>query len=211
MAYYPVFLDLAGRGCVVIGGGPAAEDKVHGLLASGAAVTVVAEEVTRGLAALAAAGRIDRHRRGFAAGDLAGARLAVVCAQPPEVVSAVWEESRRLGVLVNTIDDVAHCDFIAPAVVRRGDLQIAVSTGGRAPALAVRLREKLERELGEEHARFLEMAGAVRSALAERRPDFAERRDLWYRLVDSDVLDLLRRGEDGAAAQRFAEILGVAP
>jgi siroheme synthase-like protein len=211
VAFYPVFLDLAGRRCVVLGGGELAGEKVGGLLTAGAEVTVIAEEVTSGISELAAAGRISHRCRGYASGDLEGARLAIVCAQPPAVASAVWEEGRRLGVLVNTVDDVAHCEFIAPSVVRRGDLQIAISTGGRAPALAVRLRQKLERELGEEHARFLEMAGAVRGALAERRPDFAERRELWYRLVDSDVLSLLRRGEEAKALGRFTEILGVSP
>ncbi len=102
-----------------------------------------------------------------------------------------------------------HSSFIAAAVVRRGDLTVAISTGGKAPALAVRLRERLERELGAEHARFLELAGAVRAPLAARHPDFARRRELWYQLVDSDVLDLLRRGDEPAARRRFAEILGV--
>jgi hypothetical protein len=123
----------------------------------------------------------------------------------------VWKEALRRRVLVNTVDDVARCDFIAPAIVRRGDLSIAISTGGKAPALAVRLRQWLERQLGEEYGRFLALAGTVRTALAERWPDFGTRRDLWYRLVDSDVIDLLRKGEDEAAAGRFQEILGVAP
>ena len=211
MGYYPVFLDLRGRPCVVVGGGELAEGRVRGLLDSGAMVTVIAEEITEEFAALAAGGTIVLKSRPYQTGDLAGARLAIVCAQSPEVVEAVWEEGRRLGVLVNTLDDVTHCEFIAPAVVKRGDLAIAISTGGRAPALAVRLREKLEREIGEEHARFLEMAGAVRTELAARRPDLAERRERWYRLVDSDVMELLRRGEETSAAQRFAEILGAEP
>src|SRR6185436_1429479 len=107
---------------------------------------------------------------------LDGVCLAIVCSRPAAEVDAIWIEARLRNVLVNTVDDVAHCDFIAPSILRRGDLAIAISTGGRAPALAVRLRQKLEREIGEEHARFLEMAGSVRAALAARRPDFAERR-----------------------------------
>jgi siroheme synthase-like protein len=188
--HYPVFLDLHGRACLVVGGGPLAEEKVRGLLEVGAAV---------------------RHVESYTPGDLDGVCLAIVCSQPPDVVDAVWVEARQRGILVNTVDDVAHCDFIAPSIVRRGDLAIAISTGGRAPALAVRLRQKLEREVGDEHARFLALAGTVRTALAARRPDFNERRELWYRLVDSDVLDLLRQGDEEGAAQRFEEILGVAP
>ena len=190
MAHYPVCLDLRERSCLVIGGGSVAAEKVRGLLDAGAAV---------------------RHRASYAPGDLAGVFLAIVCAQPPEVVEEIWAEARERGVLVNTVDDVAHCDFIAPAVLRRGDLAIAISTGGRAPALAVRLRQKLEREIGDEHARFLALAGSVRAPLAARRPDFAERRELWYRLVDSDVLDLLRQGDEEGAVGRFNEILGVSP
>jgi siroheme synthase-like protein len=174
----------------VVGSGPLAEEKVRGLLDVGAAV---------------------RQVESYTPGDLDGVCLAIVCSQPKEIVDAVWTEARQRGILVNTVDDVAHCDFIAPSIVRRGDLAIAISTGGRAPALAVRLRQKLEREVGEEHARFLALAGTVRTALAARRPDFNERRELWYRLVDSDVLDLLRQGDEDGATRRFEEILGVAP
>lgn len=188
--HYPVFLDLRGRSCLVVGEGALAEEKVRGLLDAGAEV---------------------RQATGFTPGDLTGIALAIVCAQPAEVVAAVWAEAREKGVLVNTVDDVAHCDFIAPSVMRRGDLSIAISTAGRAPVLAVRLRQKLEREIGEEHARFLALAGSVRAAVAARRPDFAERRELWYRLVDSDVFDLLRQGDEEGASRRFTEILGVTP
>ncbi|HEX7186288.1 MAG TPA: bifunctional precorrin-2 dehydrogenase/sirohydrochlorin ferrochelatase [Thermoanaerobaculia bacterium] len=211
MQHYPVYLDLRVRPCVVIGGGSLAEEKVKGLLASGAVVTVVSPGLTPELEELVESSRIVHVPRGYQPGDLEDAFLAIVCDQPLETREAVWKEALRRRVLVNTVDDVARCDFIAPAIVRRGDLSIAISTGGKAPALAVRLRQWLERQLGEEYGRFLALAGTVRTALAERWPDFATRRDLWYRLVDSDVIDLLRKGEDEAAAGRFQEILGVAP
>lgn len=187
---YPVFLDLRRRPCLVIGSGPLAEEKVRGLLAAGAAVT---------------------HRTSYEEGDLEGKVLAIVCGQRPEVADAVWREAQRRNVLINTVDDLPRCGFLAPSVVRRGDLAVAISTNGKAPALAVRLRQRLEGELGEEYGRFLSLAGAVRTPLAALRPDFGERRELWYRLVDSDVLDLLRQGEEEAARARFEEILGVAP
>jgi len=107
------------------------------------------------------------------------------------------------------VDDPACCTFIAPAIVRRGDLTVAISTGGKAPALAVRLRQQLERALGDEYARFLELAGALRTPLTERYPDFEERKTRWYRLVDSEVLELLREGQDGKAQQRMREVLGL--
>jgi uroporphyrin-III C-methyltransferase/precorrin-2 dehydrogenase/sirohydrochlorin ferrochelatase len=209
--YYPVYLDLAGRACAVIGGGPLADEKVRGLLAAGAIVRVVASDLTPGLAELAAAGRIVHLPRPFQPGDLDGTFLAFTAGEDPATVDAVFRQARDSKVLLNTVDDVPHCDFIMPSILRRGDLTVAISTAGKAPALAVRLRECLEGVVGPEHARFLELAGAVRAPLARRWPDFATRRELWYRLVDSDVLALLRQGDEAAALVRFEEILGVAP
>lgn len=114
-------------------------------------------------------------------------------------------------MLVNVVDDVPLCDFIAPSVIRQGDLTVAISTSGKAPALAVRIRESLEEKFGPEYARFLELAGAIRQSLAEKNPDFNTRRTLWYRLVDSDILDLLRAGDEDAAYQKIEDIMGVPP
>lgn len=211
MAHYPVFLDLRERPCVVLGGCGMAEEKVKGLLAAGARVMVIAPTLTPALQELAAEGRILHRAREYQPGDLEGAALAISTDRTPEVAAAVWQEARDHNILLNTVDDVPHCNFIAPAIVRRGDLSIAISTGGKAPVLAVRLRQRLEQEVGEEHARFLALAGAAREPLAHRQPDFATRRELWYRLVDSDVLDLLRQGDETAALGRFEEILGVRP
>lgn len=211
MVPYPVYLDLSDRLCVVIGGCGLAEEKARGLLAAGARVTVVSADLTPGLAELAVEGRIDVIARRYRSGDLRKAFLVVVVEREGAIVEAVWRETRERNVLVNTVDDAPHCDFLAPAVLRRGDLAVAISTNGKAPALAVRLRQHLETELGPEHARFLELAGSVRAPLARLRPDLAARRDLWYRLIDSDILQLLRRGEEEAAAARCEEILGVRP
>jgi precorrin-2 dehydrogenase len=211
MQHYPVYLSLKGRQCFVLGGCAVAEEKVLGLLAGDAKVTVVAPDVTPELAGLAMRGRINLVDRRYRRGDLRTAFLVLVVGQPAAVTDGVWEETRGRNVLVNTLDDVPHCDFIAPAIVRRGDLTVAISTGGKAPALAVRLRQRLEAELGEEHARFLEIAGDLRAPLARRWPNFETRRTLWYRLVDSDVLHLLRRGHESAALTRIEEIFGVAP
>lgn len=211
MSHYPVYLDLRNRPCFVIGGCGMAEEKVRGLLESRARVTVISPDLSEELNRMAAEGRIDWISRRFRRGDLRTACLVIVVGQPPAVTDAVWEETRGRNILVNTLDDVPHCDFIAPAIVRRGDLTVAISTGGKAPVMAVRLRQKLERELGEEHARFLELAGKVRKPLAQLWPDFATRKELWYRLIDSDVIHLLRRGDEATALNRFEEILGVRP
>jgi siroheme synthase-like protein len=209
--HYPVFLDLTDRACFVIGGCALAEEKAKGLLAAGARVTVVSPDLTSGLGGLAVEGRIDFIARRYRRGDLRTAFLVVAVGQGTAVVEAVWEETRGRNVLVNTVDDVPHCDFIAPAIVRRGDLTIAISTGGRAPALAARLRQRLEHEIGPEHGRFLELAGRLRAPLARRWPDLDTRRSLWYRLVDSDVIHLLRRGNEPAALARIEEIMGIGP
>jgi precorrin-2 dehydrogenase / sirohydrochlorin ferrochelatase len=210
-SYYPVFLDLTGRPCFVIGGCAMAEEKVKGLADAGARVTVISPDLTPGLAELAVEAKVDFITRRYRRGDLRTAFLVVVVNQAPPIVQAVWEETRGRNILVNTLDNVPHCDFIAPAIVRRGDLPVAISNGGKAPVMAVRLRQKLEKELGPEHARFLELAGMLRAPLARLWPDLETRRALWYRLIDSDVIHLLRRGNESAALARIKEILGILP
>lgn len=217
MRYYPIYLDLRGRRCVVIGGGTIAEGKVKGLLEAEARVTVVSPQLTSQLQKLASRGLIAHVARRYQPGDLAGAFLAISATDDRAVNEQVWQEATERNItsaglsagLVNVVDDPPHCTFIAPSIVRRGDLTIAISTSGKAPALAVRLRQQLERTIGHEHARFLELVGALRAPLAARYPDFQQRKALWYRLVDSDVLDLLRQGDEHAARRRIGEITGV--
>ena len=209
--YYPVFLDLRDRRCVVVGGDAAAASKVEGLLAAGARVTVIAPRLEPALEARVASGAVHHLARGYRRGDLEGAFLALSVLTDPMVNQPFWKEAETLGIPANVMDDVPRCSFIAPSIVRRGDLCVAVSTSGRAPALAVRIREWLERVFGPEHARFLELAGRAREPLARARPDLAERRELWYRLVDSDVIELLARGDEEAAVARIEEVLGVSP
>lgn len=209
-AYYPVYLSLAERLVVVKGGGPVAERRVAGLLRCGARVRVVAPELTRELARQADAGEIEHVARSYRTGDLEGAALAL--AEPGEAVAdaAFFAEAERRGIFANVEDDVPHCSFIMPALVRRGDLVVAISTSGRAPALAVRLRERLERELGPEYGALLELAGRLRTPLAQAVPDFEERRRRWYELVDSEVLALFRDGRPAEARERAEQIMGVA-
>jgi siroheme synthase-like protein len=206
---YPVFLvGLEQRRCLVIGGGTEAERKIAGLLECGAAVSVLDADPVSGIRSLAEAGRVHWIERGYRAGDLAGAFLVIVAGPDRQTVERIWNEARERGTLVNVLDEPAHCSFIAGSVVRRGPLTVAVSTGGRAPALAVRLRERLERELGPEYAEFLELAADLRPALAARLADPRARRSLWYALVDSDVMELLRAGRRDLARRRMAELAG---
>jgi len=210
-AWYPVFLDLRGRRCVVVGGGAMAADKARELGAAGARVTVVAARPESAVEAMARGGQVRLRRRRFRDGDLAGAWLAIAAGDDDAEREEVRREAWRRRLPFNSVDDLPRCSFIAGAVVRRGALTVAISTAGRAPALAVRLRQWLERRLGAEHARFLDLAGSVRAALAASVPDATRRRELWYALVDSDALALLRWGDEAAARRRFAEILGIEP
>ncbi len=210
MRCYPVCLNLQDRRCIVIGGGPVAEGKVQALLAAGAQATVISPRLNDGLRKLADQDRIVHVAREYRPGDLSGSFLAISATDDQAVNERVWQEANERGILINVVDAPARCTFIMPAVVRRGDLTVAISTGGKAPALAVRLREQLERLIGPEYAGFLELAGTLRLPLAKRFPDPAQRRALWYRLVDSDVLELLRRGDKAAARRRMTEITGLA-
>jgi uroporphyrin-III C-methyltransferase/precorrin-2 dehydrogenase/sirohydrochlorin ferrochelatase/precorrin-2 dehydrogenase/sirohydrochlorin ferrochelatase len=215
--YYPVYLDLRDRLCVVVDGpghgeahGQAALWKAEGLVAGGARVRIVSERPSPELAAFVAEHpRVEHRARPYRPGDLAGAFLAISVTADPEVARPFWDEAEALGIPANVMDDVPRCSFIAPSILRRGDLAVAISTAGRAPALAVRLRERLERELGDHHARFLEIAGALRAPMLAHHPPFETRRELWYRLVDSDCLDLLAQGDEEAAVERVRQITGI--
>ncbi len=204
--YYPLFVDLRVRRCVVVGGGPVAEAKVAALLECGAEVVVVSGQVTERLRAWAAEGKLQWLSRPYRPGDLEGAWLVISAPEDRKTNHAVWQEAQQRRIWVNAVDDPAHCSFIAPAVHRDGDLVVAVCTSGKAPALAVRLRDRFAAQLGPEHAAFLELAGEVREQLARRVPDFNRRRALWYRILDSGVLDDLRAGHVDRARQRVAEL-----
>jgi precorrin-2 dehydrogenase/sirohydrochlorin ferrochelatase len=161
-ALFPMFVKLTARRCVVIGAGPLAESKIESLLRAGAQVVVVAPEATGRVQELAAADKLRWRRRTFTDSDLADAFLAVAATSSPEINEAVFHQCRLRGVLCNAVDDPDHCDFFYPAVVQRGDLQVAISTGGTSPALAARLRQELEEQFAPEYAGWL-------AQVAERR------------------------------------------
>ncbi|MCB0090204.1 MAG: bifunctional precorrin-2 dehydrogenase/sirohydrochlorin ferrochelatase [Caldilineaceae bacterium] len=210
MKPYPIFLmDLANRHCVVVGGGHEGEGKVSGLLACDATVTVISPTLTPTLQGWAEEGRFTWLDRAYEVGDLRGAFLVIAERADADANARIWAEAESAGALVNVMDDVAHCNFVAGSVVRQGPLTISISTSGAAPTLAVRLRQRFEQEFGPEYGLFLEWMQALRTPMAERYPKFMERRARWYDIVDSDVLTLLRAGEQEAAAARIQEITGI--
>jgi siroheme synthase-like protein len=206
---YPVLLELAGRRAVVIGELAVEAGKVEGLLVAGAAVTVVAKGPATTLDRLERDPRVVVHRRGYRGpADLDGAVLCVAHASEPGVRAAIAADARAAGVLVNVMDDVPNCDFAAPAIVRRGDLVIAIGTGGRAPALASRLRADLAERFGPEWANLVEVVGRVRAATLPHLPDFEDRSRRWKAALDLPELEeLIRAGQGGLAATRLRDRL----
>ncbi len=211
MRFYPVFLHLEGRPCVVIGTGAVAEQKVAGLLRAGARVTVIGPDPSPRLAHLAAGGAIQIRRRAYEAADLDGAFLAIVHSDDPAVRHRVWQEAERRRVLINAVDDMPHCAFIAPAIYEQGDLTVAVSTAGKSPALAVRVRNRIADLLGPEYGAFLDLLGDLRAEVTRRVPDASTRTALWYKVVDSDaIFDSVRRGDLTGARAQIARLVSEA-
>jgi uroporphyrin-III C-methyltransferase/precorrin-2 dehydrogenase/sirohydrochlorin ferrochelatase len=208
MRYYPVFLDLAGQQCVVLGGGRFAIEKVESLLEAGASVRVITATAAPVLERLAAEGRIELIPRDYAPGDLAGARLVVDASGDDEGINRLsWAEAEAAGILINVVDRPDQCRFIAPAVVRRDPLLIAISTSGESPFLASALRARIERWLGREWAPFTALVGRVRRRLREEGVPIERQTRVYRRLVNSEVRGLLRMGRE-AEAQHLA--LGIA-
>jgi siroheme synthase-like protein len=206
---YPVLLELGGRRAVVIGEFAVEAGKVEGLLAAGAEVTVVAKGPEADLDRLEADPQVTVHRRGYRGpADLAGAVLCVAHATEPGLRNAVAADARAAGVLVNVMDDVPNCDFAAPAIVRRGDLIVAVGTGGRAPALAGRLRAELGERFGPDWAELVDLVGRVRTATLPHLPDFEDRSRRWKAALDLDELErLIATGRGDLAATRLRDRL----
>jgi precorrin-2 dehydrogenase/sirohydrochlorin ferrochelatase len=201
---YPIFLDLSRKKCLVTGEGQEVAAKVQALVDASAEVVYVNPRAEVAIEALAAAGLIHWEKRDFVAGDLGGCWLAI---SDLEDNSEIFRLAEERGVLCNSVDDPEHCRFSFGSIHRRGELTIAVSTNGWAPAIAVRLKERLEREIGPEYADFLELLKPARPEIASRLADFGARRALWYRIVDSEVLAMLRRGEKEAAATLVREMM----
>lgn len=204
MRTHPVFLCLEGRSCIAIGGDEAIEAKVRACLLAGATVMLLAEDPTPALRELAASGAIRWAPRDHVAGDLRGAMLAYASVRDPERIRALREEAARERVLLNVIDVPAACDFLAPAVLARGELQVAVGTGGASPALAVRLRNEIAQRLGPEYGALVAILGGVRRALPVGR----ERAAVLAALLDSPLLELLRGGDRGAIDRLLTGIGG---
>lgn len=201
-ALYPVNLLVAGRRCLVVGGGPVAARKAEGLAACGAVVHVVATEVGPEVRALQG---VTWDERPYRPGDLAGYRLVVTATAIPDVDAAVFAEGERAGTWVNSADDPANCSFTLPAVVRRGPVVLAVSTGGHSPALAVWLKERIGAQVGPEYEVLAGLLSEQRDAV---RAQGRSTEDMdWQSALDSDMLELIRSGQVQQAKERLQACL----
>jgi precorrin-2 dehydrogenase len=194
VSLFPVFLKLMHRPCLVVGAGRVGEPKIASLLAAEAAVRVVAPEATEAVRQWARTGRLDWQPRCFEPGDLDGNFLVVVATPWRELNDSIYREAQQRGVLCNVVDDPPRCDFHYPAVVNRGELQIAISTNGRSPALAQRLRRELEQQFGPEYEAWLEALGRKRQGLFALAIDSEERRRLLHNLVTHERFEEFVRG-----------------
>jgi len=202
MVLFPAFLKLAGRKCLVVGAGPVAEEKIEGLRQSGAQLCVVAPEATPRISELARKKKISWAKREFRPSDFSGVFLVVAATSSPALHAQIHREARRRGVLCNVVDDPEHCDFYYGSVVRRGELQIAISTAGHSPALAQRLRKKLELEVGEEYEQWLEEIGAARKRLFAKKISPQRRKELLHRLASqASFEEFLRRKKRNRASK----------
>lgn len=210
MRFYPIFLDLRGRRCVVVGGGRVAECKVRSLLRAGASVHVISPAVTSRLALLAARKKIQLTRRAFHPGDLEGPTagrvksprrvlLVFAATDSPETQRAVKKDAGEIGALVNAADDAVESDFIVPASFAQGDLLVAISTSGASPALARRLRRQLQLTLGREYRAYLQFLREARKQVMETVPDETQRAKIFRQLAQPPAVDWLWKGAPRSA------------
>jgi len=192
LKYYPIYLDIKGKRCVVIGGGDVAARKIHRLLECGAHVSVVARKLTTTLVNIAASGHIVHVDENYDQQYLAGAFLVIGATDQEEVNDRIAADCRARGIMVNIVDDPGRCDFILPSLVRRGSLSIAVSTDGKSPALARKLREDLSDRFGPEYECYLDLLGWLREIIIAGGRPADENRDIFTALVNSPLLGHIR-------------------
>jgi siroheme synthase-like protein len=194
---YPVNLNLHGKRCLVVGGGPVAARKAAGLLACGARVHVIAVEPGPEIAAL----RVTVEQRRYQPGDLLGYRLVIAATNDHAVNRVIFDEAEAAEIWVNSADDPASCSFTLPSVVRQGPIMVTVSTGGRSPALAAWLKQRIEGRLGPEYQVLVELLSEVREDMraSGRSTEGAD----WQSVLDSDMLDLIKAGQVSMARERL--------
>ncbi|MBI4665780.1 MAG: bifunctional precorrin-2 dehydrogenase/sirohydrochlorin ferrochelatase [Nitrospinae bacterium] len=205
--YYPVFLDILGKKCVIVGAGQVAARKAASLVECGAMVTIVAPAAGEAMAEMIKTGQVEWLQAPFAPEYLNGAALVIASTDDDMVNRSVYKEASERGIPVNVVDQPELCTFIVPSVVKRGDLTIAASTSGKSPAVAKRVRRALEKVFGDEWGVYLSMMGEAREILLSREADQRKREEVFNRLADSAMLDKIKSGDLAGARRVMEEIL----
>jgi len=208
MRYYPVNLDIKDRKCLVVGGGDVGTRKVITLLECGAFVTVVSIDASEKLLKLAESGIIELKRRPYTGADLGGMFL-VICATDNEPLNLqVGRDAEKMNMLCNIADRPEACNFILPALVKRGDLVIAVSTSGKSPAFAKKIRKDLEKQYGVEYADFLKLMGAIRKKLLSKSHEPEAHKPIFEKLINKDIVKLIKNNDADKIDSVLFEALG---
>jgi precorrin-2 dehydrogenase / sirohydrochlorin ferrochelatase len=211
MKVYPIYLNrLDEKKTVLIGGDHEAERKARELLECDANITLISPKITEGIQTLADEHQLKWIPRTYQYGDLADAFLVIVAQFHNDINKQVHREAEERGILVNVMDDIPHCNFTFGSLVKRGRLTISVSTSGAAPTLAVRLRQKFEKEFGAEYAPYLDFMQHMRTPMAKNYDKFSTRKRIWYELIDSEILSLFRENRIEDAIQVAKSIAGSA-
>ena len=205
--YYPIVLNITDRRVVVIGGGAVAEDKVRNLIESGANVTVISPVVTPALRSLATSTQITLIDRPYKPSDIRGAFFVIAATDDMRTQERIWRDTRKRHVLVNTVDERGRCDFIMPSVLRREHLIVAISTSGKSPAFAAWLQKKLSEWLTPEFGRVVEMLGSVRGEIKRRFASVPERKRVFQKIIDTDIVNWIQKCDDVAALRRVHAII----
>ena len=208
MQYYPIFLDIKGRNCLVVGGGDVGTRKVDMLLKCGASVTVVSTDTTETLQHLSKGQRITLIIRGYTSSDLDGRFLVIGATNDERLNQQISMDAEKRNLLCNIADRPAVCNFILPAIVRQGDLVLAVSTSGKSPAFAKKLRKDLENQFDEAYAVFLDLMGAIRSRLLKQKHAPEEHKPLFKKIIESDIISWIQNGQFEAIDALLLEVLG---
>lgn len=208
MAYYPILLDLHGKTALVVGGGKVAQRKIETLLEYGGTIHLVARDLTARLKGFVEEGRVRHLGPEFFEEYLDGIFLVIAATDDPRLNRSISQKAQDRGMLINAVDQPADCNFIVPSVLRRGDLLVSVSTSGRSPAMAKKIREDLEQHFGDEFASFLVLMGRLRKEVLSRGFSGEENKRIFYEFVHSSIPEAIRKGEWNRVASTVNGIVG---
>ena len=208
MAYYPVMVDLTGKEVLVVGGGSVAGRKVETLLEYGAVVNVVSRELSQDIKTYVDGGKVRYLGEEFSMVFLKDMFLVIAATDDMELNHRISQVAEEKGMLINAVDQPADCNFIVPSIIKKGDLIVAVSTSGKSPALAKKIRKELTDYFGDEYDLFLRIMGKIRNEVLASGSDQKENSRIFHSIVDSELFEAVKNGELGNAAQILTEILG---